>query len=183
MNVEYELNLDDVKAHLLYSFNHNPKMKRTRNLMSRITIPLAIVVIILALIIVLTGGKRDISAAVIVGACGVYLLLFSIFYRKFTLWIISRSLMKVYGQRPNRIAGKHQLSVTPDAVIDINEIGQSTTHWNGIEWFASNDQYLFLSFRYSIFYIVPRRAFPSEGAFNQFVEAAKSYYQAANPPP
>ena len=49
--------------------------------------------------------------------------------------------------------------------------------WNGISRSANNDQYLFLYGYFKTFYIVPRRAFPNEASFNQFVEVVKSYYE------
>jgi hypothetical protein len=46
--------------------------------------------------------------------------------------------------KPNKITGKHQLSINSDGTTDINEVGQNITHWNGIIWFAYTDKYLFL---------------------------------------
>jgi hypothetical protein len=80
--------------------------------------------------------------------------------------------------KPNKITGKHQLSINSDGTTDINEVGQNITHWNGIIWFAYTDKYLFLAGSdNTIINIVPKKAFNNETSFNQFVETAKAYYE------
>lgn len=174
-NIQYELNLDDLKAYLAYQYVKNPKVIRSQKLMLRICLPLSIFCLIMA--ILLAFSAKDIFLSIIVGIIAISGIFYSIYFVKFMLRIINQAANRTYGQKPSRVIGKHWLLISSDGMTDVTDIGQSTTRWNGIDWFASNEKYLFLVVRGSNFYIIPKNAFSNESSFNQFVETAKSYYQ------
>ena len=125
-------------------------------------------------------GEEELSIAMAVGAFAVVTLLFYAFFYSFLRQkVAKKALQNQFEQGRNKLIGKHRLSITPDQVTDMSEVGVSTTHWRAIEYVMANDQYLFMPVRASSPHIVPRMAFSDESGFKQFVETAKAYYQAA----
>lgn len=110
---------------------------------------------------------------------GIFFILMGFFYYKLFATLTSRLSAKMYKRDLNSIVGKHSLSISPDGITDNNEIGQNTIKWKGVVLLESNERYLFVLNYGSNGIIVPKRAFPDESSFNQFVETAKSYYQSA----
>jgi hypothetical protein len=179
MDVEYELNTDDALAFHLYNYEYSPQTGRLRKLMRRMLLFSIAIEILIAIVLIIAIGKDMLPFSVTLGILAMLTLL----WWSFSPLLIRKSLRgavaRNYGQGRNKLTGKHKLSITPDAVTDIADMGESTTRWNAIEWVASTDEYLFMLVRASSPYIVPRRAFADDAAFRQFVEEAKAYHQAA----
>jgi hypothetical protein len=176
--ISYEIDLDDVKAYLVHNFDNNPKVIRSNKQMHRFVLPLGILILVLAVINYILD-KQNLSFPIILVAVGITSILISLFFSRFIRSTLLTSTLKTLNQKPNKLVGKHQMSITADAITDISEIGESTTNWKGISNFVSNDKYLFLLVRGADVYIVPKRAFPDVASFTQLVDTAKGYYQAA----
>jgi YcxB-like protein len=172
--IYYELGPNDVKSYLDYTWNNSKKSRSARKLIRILGVTIGLLAVISAIILPLSG-QLDIFTSVVLGIVGLYVILFAIFWVETWKRIIYRPVMRGYSRKPNTVIGKHRLSITPDGINDVNEIGQMSTHWNGIHRYASNDQFLFLYGYVNTFYIVPRRAFPDERSFNQFIETVKFY--------
>jgi hypothetical protein len=177
-NIDYEINLDDIKAYLTLNYDDNPKIKQSRKRMFRLILPMGILVIILAVTNYFMDKESPLFA-VIIGIIGIFCVLLSLFLIKIVRGAVVLLPLIVFRQRPNKAAGNHKLTISADAVNDISEVGESTTNWKGISWFNSNNKYLFLSVHGGDFYIIPRRAFPDDASFMQFIDTAQEYYRAA----
>ena len=171
--IQYELDLNDVKSYLDYSWN-NMGYRRALKILRILGIIFGSILIISAITFPILG-QGDTSTSIALGIVGLFVTIFNFFGIEFWTRIIYQPMIKVYGRRPNSVIGKHHLSITPDGINDVNEIGQTSTHWNGIHRYAKNDQYLFLYGYVNTFYIIPKRAFPDETNFNQFIEIVKSH--------
>lgn len=179
--IQYEIDADDLIAFYAYNQEYNPKVKHLRRRLFIISIVCALSLIIVAIVTIIFTNVGVIFG-IILGFLGVYCLVIAIFVGTTLGYkIFKRSLIKQYQKKysmPNRITGKHKLSISSDGIVDVNDVGQNTTNWNGIGWVASNGKYLVLTGAdNSIVNIVPSRAFSNEISFNQFVETAKSYYE------
>jgi hypothetical protein len=178
MSVEYELNIDDALAFHLYNYEHSPQLGRVWKLLHHSLLFVVAIEILIAIVLIIADGKDMLPISTTLGVLAVLTFLYYIFrpllMRKLLKWAAKRS----YGQGPNKLIGKHELSITPDVVTDITDMGESTTRWNAIEYVASTNQHIFMQVRASSPYIVPRRAFADGAAFRQFVEAAKACHQA-----
>lgn len=173
--IQYELDLNDVKSYLDYSWNKTG-YRRALKILRILGIIFGLIMVVIA-IIFLISGQVDTSTSIVVGIVGIFVSLFNFFGIEFWRRIIYQPIIRGYSRKPNTIIGKHHLSITSDGISDVNEIGQTSTPWKGIHRYANNDQYLFLYGYFKTFFIVPRRAFPNEASFNQFVEVVKSYYE------
>jgi hypothetical protein len=177
MNIRYELNLDDVLAYHSYLWDHNTRIKHTYTLMTRISVVFGILMLILAVIDVRVFNLGAVFATVIV-ILGTASLLFAVFWPKIWRGMTLRSAKKRYSRKSSRIIGKHELSITPEGVTDVDEIEPSLTRWDEIISLESDDKYLFLVALVTRFHIVPKRAFPDESSFKQFAETANGYHQS-----
>jgi hypothetical protein len=179
MNVEYELNIDDVLAFHLYHRWHSPQLGWFWKLTRYSLLFVAAIEIIFAIVLIIAFGEDMLPFSVALGILAILTFLYSILSpfmsRKTLRWALTRD----YSQGRNKLIGKHKLSITPDAVTDITDMGESMTRWNARGYVKSTDRYLFMLDRASSPYIVPKRTFLDEAAFKQFVEVAKSYHQVA----
>lgn len=175
--IQYEIDANDLTTFYVYNLRNNPKFKWFRTLMSWSWIGIGIIFLILA-IVADPLLKTGIFIAIIAGLLGLYCLFWGIFFFKISnKFLLTKIYARMYA-KPNRIAGHHRVSINSDGITDINDVGQNITHWNGIQWFANTDKYLFLaSHDNSIINVVPMRAFTDENSFNQFVETASYYYE------
>jgi hypothetical protein len=173
----YQIDENDLTTFYVYNSQHNPKLKWFRIIFSRALFGFGILLFIMAILGELLFDE-GLSFAIIFGILGLYSLLFGIFSFKISNKFLLNKMYKRMYAKPNRISGKHRLSINSDGITDINEVGQNITHWNGISWFASTDKYLFLvGSDNTVINIVPKRAFDNETNFSQFVEIAKTYYE------
>jgi hypothetical protein len=179
MNIEYELNIDDILAFHLYHHEHSPEIGRVWKLIRRMLLFISILEFLIAITLLVAFGKQQLPLVIALGACAVLTFLLWSFHLFTFQKTLRLTVARDYGQGRNKLIGKHKLSITPDAVTDITDTGESTTRWNTIGYVSSTDQYLFMLVRFSSPYIVPRSAFDDEAAFRQFVEGAKAYHQAA----
>lgn len=179
MGVEYEIKADDVLAFHLYFYERSPQPGQARKLLQRMLLfafALAILVIIAVLAIF---GTEFLPLLATLGILAVLTLLYYLFSPLLLRKSIRVAVAKQYGQGRNKLTGKHKLTITPDAVTDVTDAGESMTRWTAVEWIASTDQYLFMTVRGSGPHIVPRRAFADEQVFTQFVDTTKAYHQSA----
>lgn len=178
MYVEYELNTDDIGAFKIYNFENSPKTGPGWKIIRRSAIAASIVYLILAIVLYVAFGKEFFLIEVIF----IVLALLTITWYVIAPLRIRRNLKRTasgnYNQ-PNRLIGKHKFSITAEAITDVGDNGETTTHWNAVEYVLSNDQYLFMLEHGSGQYIIPRRAFSDEAAFNDFVILAKTYHKAS----
>jgi hypothetical protein len=182
-DIKFDLTLDDVKAYVSCLHTRYPKLKRSQKLISLVQIVAG--VLVLALSFLLMAMVRDDSSVRTIGIfmiiLGLWFIVFGAFYPKYSRWSIYRTLARVYSEKPQRVLGLHELSISPAAISDKTGVGQNNVSWNGIDWFASTDKYLFLLVRGTFVFMIPARAFSSKEAFDRFVQTAKGYYQAATP--
>ena len=179
MHVEYELNTDDALAFHLYNYEHSPQLGRARKLLRRALLFAVAVELLAAILLVVAFGKHYLPFVLVLCAFALLTLLYYVFSPSLMRKGLKGAVVRNYGQRKDKLTGKHKLSIAPDAVTDITDMGESTTRWDAIEWIASTDQYLFMMVRGSGPHIVPRRAFADDAPFKQFIDTAKAYYQAA----
>ncbi len=179
LHVEYEQNIDDVLAYNFHYLEQSPQLGHARKQMRHI-VPVTIAFsLLIAIILEVLFGKQLLPFVVAIGVIMVLTFLWSVVSPLLMRKVVRRTVSRKYARGRNKLIGNHRLSISSDSVIDITDMGKSTIRWSDVTYVASNAQYLFVSVRASEPYIVPRRAFASEEAFKQFVEAVKAYPLAA----
>ena len=83
------------------------------------------------------------------------------------------------GRNAEKALGLRRLVLDARGVYNSSKLFSSTYQWVGIDEVATTDSHIFLYFTTMNAYIVPRRAFPSNRAFDDFVDAARRYHDMA----
>jgi hypothetical protein len=173
VEVEYELNFNDIKAGLAENITNNLKAKRRYTLARIVYIFFGILLIGVSLAL----GTDNLGFMLFTGIFGVFFLIYGLLYRAWIRWILLRvSLNK---NKSNEVTVKHKVSLARESITINAENKQTKVRWTGVEKISSNKNYLFLTAASSKLYVVPRRAFTDDEAFNKFVDAAKGYKERA----
>ena len=182
MDIEYELTetaLTTVQSEVIkQSLGSSPAIKKMRN----IWLALATVVLVAFLIGYLTDR---LSAGFLgVGIIAVVLLLLYAFFLPALLKRgMKKALVKPYKEGPDRIVGKHRVSMTAEGVSDLNENGRLSDSWSDVVYVGVVKDHLLVEARQGKVYIVPETAFAEKAAFMQFAEQAMAYHRAAGAVP
>jgi hypothetical protein len=179
VEIEFDLNLEDVKAFNLFYMNYNPDIKRQWKRGRINNLALMSGSFLFAIAFWMIGGGRLIPVSIFLGLLGVYSLVWHFIAPSYRRKRIDKLVEKSYGSGANSEVGRHKFSVTKEKVMDTTDMGQSSKRWDVIEKIIANDQYLFFLIRGAKAYVIPRRAFADESTFKQFAKQAEFYLQEA----
>jgi hypothetical protein len=73
---------------------------------------------------------------------------------------------------------QQHLTITRDSLTTCDELSTSTTHWKAVEKVAATHSHLFIYLDKWMALVVPRHAFATDEAFQEFVAAAESFHRA-----
>ena len=95
-------------------------------------------------------------------------------------WSIARQIQKHLEEGENRgVLGPHKIIISSDGVADIGELSQSTTQWKAVERVISTEHYAYIYVNALAAMVVPKRFFPNDAAFEEFVKLAEQYHNQA----
>jgi hypothetical protein len=179
LNIEYELDVSDVLAYSLYFHEGSPRKRHARKIIQRVLITGICLTLCGAIICAFVFEGPYLYAAEALVALAFLAFVWLIISPYFIKKIIKNAVLKKYSQGQNRLNGKHNFTITPDAITDSSDTGDSKTYWSAIERVESTDQYVFILPRGSGPYIIPRKAFSDDISFKQFIDLANIYHQRA----
>ncbi len=78
--------------------------------------------------------------------------------------------------------GKRTITISSEGVVEIGEQSRQSTPWLGIKRIERTTNYVYLYLSTKAAYVVPRRAFPSEEAFDAFVMDCGTFQRGEQPP-
>jgi hypothetical protein len=107
---------------------------------------------------------------------------------KLIFWrpVLRRQLRRDLDQRADiksKFLGWRRFKLTPEALVTATEHSSTTHAWAGVEKIAIASERAFFFYAPTLADVVPRRAFPDEESFKQFMEAAQRYWEAARQAP
>lgn len=171
--VEYEYGVDDYVAYSLHFMRTNPKYRRQR-LLSRVVLPVALTVIG---ILMLLFSQRVSSIAL------VYFLMVAAYTAYVWLWyyqVSKRNLVAMVSAGRNRaMFGHTRIELRPDALWRSSPMSEGWVQWQGIESVERTVEHVFIAIGVSAAYVVPRRAFVNDTAFEAFIARATELWRAA----
>jgi YcxB-like protein len=191
MQVEYDLTLEDIKAFQRYHAKH-PLTPRKRGAWGGLAFGLAggavVVLAVLgyhflrtsllyppySLLSIALYQLLNMAPGVAVGAI-LALIGFSLFVRLLTVNATRKHLQE--GRNAEKALGWRRLSIDPHAIRSTSAFSSNANFWEGIDAVVATGDYVFLYITTRAAHVVPRRAFPDDRAFDQFVEAARRYHQ------
>jgi len=176
MIIEYEISIDDIMDFNSYHYSNSPSLRRTI-LINRWVFPL-----LLGLCLIVVIESLDLHGLAL-GLPWLIWLIFTIFWvvflgPRYMLGQMKKQIVKMYaeGKRGSYLR-KHRLSITPEAVLDSTDYGDSKTYWKSVEKILSADRHLFIYTSATAAHIIPKRAFPDESKYREFIEISKRYHE------
>jgi hypothetical protein len=168
MQVQYQLTLDDVIAFNQYHFSNSNNAQRGYWVNQAWGVFIALV---------LSYVWRGWHLQLRVMAFALISLLWMVGYHFYHRWWITHSARSLYGEGQNKgVLGNHIIALDADGVIEISDVGESRTSWDGIERIEENDKYFFLYTSAVMAHVIPKRAFLNEGESAEFLHLAQAYH-------
>jgi hypothetical protein len=139
MKAEYEINIKDITAFYYYFLYKRPvtgiwpKIKRNWGI---VLVPLFIM---LGFIFALVFHEYGMAVVGIVFASVIVL-----YYYVIRSQMVRNMVISSYRDNPNRLLGKHELSISSESIVDRNGMGESVTPWKNVNFFAADKQYLYI---------------------------------------
>ena len=185
MEIEYNLTPEDLLALQRHIQKHKPKPRRNPLVSVVIWVGVSVVVYILLELqdIVHVPFVDSLLPSVEVGALmlfvGILLGFFGIVLsvKLKTRHAIQKALKA--GRNAEKALGWRRMVLDAHGVCNSSKLFSSTYQWRGIDEVATTDAHIFLYFTTMNAFIVPRRGFPSNRAFDDFVDAARRYHNMA----
>ena len=190
MEVEYELTPEDLKAFQRYHAKHPlvPPKKGPAGILFGLGVGAVVVLGVFGYHLlrnyVFSSPFSPYSVAlyqllnmvpgVIVGVL-LALIGFSLFVRLVTVNATRKHLQE--GRNAEKALGWRRLSIDPHAIRTTSAFSSNANFWEGIDAVVPTSDYVFIYITTRAAHVVPRRAFPDDRAFDQFVEAARRYHQ------
>jgi hypothetical protein len=180
--VEFTLNNDDIIAMNHFLLQNTPEWKRV-NKSKHNSYLYAVIFPIIGIISLLKGITTEFTPWGWVGVCFIifgFIPLTSYLYANH-YWNrnIKNQVNKLYGRGKDTLVGLHKYTISPEGVHDITEFDDTTYKWKAIENIVQTDKYIFITVPPRGVFIITKRAFPDDSAYNQFFEDAKTIFQTA----
>jgi hypothetical protein len=121
---------------------------------------------------------RGVSWLVVAGVALFVAVLFFMFMR-FIQPLVYKALIASAFRRARFPATSLSLEVRPEGLAVATETTASLTTWEGIDRIVVTDSHAFFYLNWTAAHILPRRAFADEREFEEFVDSARSYYEAS----
>lgn len=180
-SIEYELSIDEVIAFYIFNRERSPTLGKVRRIMRLLLLITFAIEVSIVIILLTVLGQDELPIAIFVAVLALFTSLYYVLFNILSRKVIKRKMVRSHLQKPNKLVGKHLLSISPDTISDSTDGGESSTSWNIVEYVASTEQYLFIAVRSSEPYIVPGNVFPDDALFNQFIKLVEKYHKAHRP--
>jgi|Deesub1362A_J573_1020465.scaffolds.fasta_scaffold31039_1 hypothetical protein len=172
MEVEYSISLKDWEDFNLYHFHHSPSLRR----LYYVTLTLGGFIGGALLFFLIFYFSKNLVESLIF--TGIYALAFIFLVPQLYLRNLRKSIRKMLQEGENKGAiGRHRLTITPEGVIEKTDFNETKTAWSSVEKIAVTENGIYIYMSSIAAYIVPKRAFSSKEAFNEFVQTLKQYYE------
>jgi hypothetical protein len=115
--------------------------------------------------------NRTVTPALVVGSVGGVVCVIA------SYWYTKRKVMQIPSAQ-NGFLGQHRLSIAPEGLRDATPVGEGIRRWAGISDISHDGQYIHMLIDTVSGWAIPKRAFPSEQAAQDFLNAAITYWKA-----
>jgi hypothetical protein len=174
LNIECEINTDDLIAWNYYYIQNSSQWKRNIKILRFVLMPVMALCFIAGVIFFvksISGGLLELGGLggglIFLGAFG---FIYYLFYPRILRRGIRKNVNKMYVQGKSADIGTHKYSISPEGVHATSRFADSTVKWDAIEDVVQTDKHLFILIHPNKAGIIPKRAFPNDSTFNQFVQ-------------
>lgn len=176
MEVVYRLNEKDLLAGMRFMEDVSPLAKRVYG-----GVILFLVLLPCFDFVVTTLAERQLTLYNVVDLIIQLLLiiLFIVLVKKFVVPILHRHIVAELKKSNLGVLEESRISLEEDAVVASSTVVESRLGWSGVTGVYQNENYIVIMIANQQGYIVPKRAFASDEAVNQFYNQANEFYQRA----
>jgi hypothetical protein len=100
---------------------------------------------------------------------------YPMFLRFLTRGVTRQALQE--GRNEEKTMGWRRLNIDPHAIRMTSAFSTNANYWEGIDAVVATPDYVYIYVTTRSAHVVPRRAFPNDRAFDEFVEMARRYRQ------
>jgi hypothetical protein len=94
---------------------------------------------------------------------------------------VGKLMKKLLAEGENKgLIGPRRLSITPESLNGATAFGESVTKWTAVEKIVVVEEYAYIHTGAMSAFIIPKRAFADDRAFQTFVETAERYRHEAS---
>jgi hypothetical protein len=178
--VEYEFTADDFVQFNLHHNRHSPEIRR-RFLVAWITIPVVMWTLFLLLPLVLRRDEQTYWQGIV--AIGWYFVM-PLFFLAYYPWAARRRVTGlIHGmlkEGANRsLLGPRSITIDASGITSKSAVSTNSQSWGAVNRVVRTEEsgYIYTSSVSAV--VIPRRAFDSQTAFDEFLNEAESLRQAA----
>jgi hypothetical protein len=177
--VEYTLTLEDAAAFFRYDQKLSPRARRKAGIPPWVgLISVGVVVSVGVLIRVMLRLPSTVPGLDWVDwALGVLLVWYLFIYFFKDRLTVRKSLRAV--RRKPRVFEPKTMTVAPEGLGLSSASGESCTRWHAVVWVIEHGEHAFFYLTETEALIVPKRAFADGRQFEDFVDTARRYHEAA----
>ncbi len=176
MEVDFELTMADLLALTECQAVHSPTIQRQRRHL-RLLVPVVLVMIGLLLWLISRDATIGLCAGVLFAVLGLILFLrYPAMIRSRIRWLVRRMYMEEHNAALFR---RRRLSITPETITEATEVHVSTWKWTAIERVVTDRQRAFFFVSSAAAFVLPRTAFATDEAFEEFLATAQRYRSEA----
>jgi len=177
LSVEFALDYQDLLAFNVYTLYESPA-RSSQRWTGRLILPVGFLIVAFFLFL-----WNDLPTEVRYSVPAVLLAL-SVGWFLFHPWMMKRRyelvLRGLVGKTDDPdLFGVRRLTIQPQALTQAGEISATTRKWTGIQDIVIWKQYAFFYINAMTAFIIPKRAFANERAFDEFIDAARHFHRGA----
>ena len=170
MKLSYKQTIQDV---INFNIHHHKTSKNSRRAILNFRIIMSIIYL-LFLIFFLRKGF-DTSSVIISIIVSAYFLPIIIFYPKYQLWYVKRTVLKMIKEGNNKgMLGDQQIEFGEDIIIETDSVTKTEYSYSGIERLSESDEYFFLYTNALRAITMKKGLFETEKAVNEFRQFIQS---------
>jgi hypothetical protein len=170
MKFSYKQTVDDV---INFNIHHHKASKTSKRSILNFRIVLCIVYILFLIYFLRKGFNANrIIISIIISA---YFLPVMIFYPKYQLWHVKRTVRKMIREGKNKgMIGDQQIEFAEDRIIETDPVTKTEYSYSGIERLSENEEYFFIYTNALRAITMKKDLFETEKAVNEFRQFIRS---------
>ena len=177
LSVEFELTEEDLLAFNRY---HNAHSRTVKEIRRKAYLMLLLLAVLLGLLILI--NPETWSFAGTVGLAFILVVAVLMALPSFRRGQVNRMARRLWAEGGNQALLERQtMSITAEGITKDSPNVRSLIRWPGVGKIVTTDAHAFFYFSALSAYVVPRRAFPDDADFENFVAAAREFHAAARP--
>jgi hypothetical protein len=172
--VTYNLEVADMKAFQRYHRTISPQVRRVR----------------IFVLVILCASSLDSALRHQAGSVGFRIVYFFVMLGLMLVIVAAITLVanwivqfRAYDNTDRHgVLGEHTIALTAEALHERTAVNESKASWSGIFRIDATPTHLFIYTQPNAALVIPRRAFPTAEAAEQFLSTARTYHDAATSP-